>query len=123
MAHNNHKLLKSDPYLIVVYKHLLICRNSYQQTLENRENLDKLRQHRCDIRWLLEELQWASRKNAKWSRGQEQLGDLIDLRFELRNYYSSVFEDKSIQEVRVQFGLKHQDFHATVRALIRLFAD
>jgi len=122
MAYNFHKLLRTDPYVAVVYRDLLRNLEFYETLRVQGVTHDRLRQHKTDLRWLLEELQWSSRKSAKWTRGQEQLTDFVELRNELKIYQIEVFEGKTIQESENLYATKHQVFYAVLQSLRRLFA-
>jgi len=122
MSQESIKLWEKDPFLTVLHKEAILGLRFYNELLEDVRNLDRLRGHKYNVLSLQEEIHTACRNNPKWQRARIQLDTLIEIRYELKAYFKSVFDFESADTQRIKFETRHQEFYACLRQLIRLFA-
>lgn len=122
MSQESIKLWGKDPYLVVLYKEICLGLRFYRELLEDQGDTDKLRNHKYSVLNLQEEIEKACKNNPHWQRGRVQLDTLIEIRYEFRSYFNIVFEQESTEAQRVKFADKHQEFYASLRLLLNLFA-
>lgn len=122
MNQESFKLWEKDPYLAVLHKEATLGLRFYTALLENVRDADKFRQHKYNVLNLQEEIHAACRNNPKWQKGRIHLDTLVEIRYELKNYFRLVFELETVEQQRLKFETKHQEFYACIRQLLRLFS-
>lgn len=122
MSQESLKLSKNDPYLIVLHRNLLQARIFYQELREEPQNIDRIRNHKFNVKWIKEEVHDACKNSPKWQSGRQHLESLIDIRHDLEDYYDVVFNNDSIEIQGRRFVENHHEFYAVLRHFLRLFA-
>ena len=116
----NHKFSRNDDYLKPLFNELSLAQTIYDSLLVPANNKDRIIDHKFSTNTLIEEIDKACHNIANWTRGKEQIRDLIELKYKLLNYVDIVFRSNE-RIAKLRFNTNHHKFFAVLEQLLRMF--
>ena len=121
MAEN--QLWKEDPYLTVLFALINTSRQNYQALVNPNGRTERnLKRHKFIVKWLIEEILHACRNYPQWYRGRRRIGQLVEFRLRLEDYFDRVL-DHNTEQIDVLFQNLHQEFYGILTQIEAMFEE